>query len=72
MGLNESTELGPDRLLCSVVVHVCREEGTTRQKARRKKKHEQDPTAPQVRMRHKASARGGEPDGAKGLTGDCG
>ena len=38
MGLDVSTERSRDRWLCSVVVRACREEGTTRQKARRKKK----------------------------------
>ena len=37
MGLDESTERNGDRWRCSVVVHACREEGTTRKKARQKK-----------------------------------
>ena len=38
MGSDESTERSRDRWLCSVFVRACREEGTTRQKARQKKK----------------------------------
>ena len=37
VGLDESTEQNRDRWRCSVVVRACREEGTTRKKARRKK-----------------------------------
>ena len=46
VGLDESTERNRDRWRCSVVVRACREEGTTRKKARRKKKRERHPTAP--------------------------
>ena len=37
VGLDESTKRNRDRWRCSVVVLACREEGTTRKKARRKK-----------------------------------
>ena len=37
VGLDESTERNRHRWRCSVVVPACREEGTTRKKARRKK-----------------------------------
>ena len=37
VGLDESTEQNRDRWQCGVVVRACREEGTTRQKAWRKK-----------------------------------
>ena len=37
VGLDESTERNRDRWRCSVVVGACREEGTTRKKARGKK-----------------------------------
>ena len=47
MGVDESTERSRDRWRCSVVVRACREEGTTRKKARRTKKNrERHPTAP--------------------------
>ena len=46
MGLDESTEQNRDRWRCSVVVRACREEGTTRKKARQKKRG-QHPAAPQ-------------------------
>ena len=72
MGLDESTERSRDRWLCSVVVRACREEGTTRQKARRKKKHEQNPTAPQEGVRHKASGRRGNGTEQKGRQGTAG
>ena len=45
VGLDESTERNPDRWRCSVVVRACKEEGTTRKKARRKK---ENPAAPQA------------------------
>ena len=38
VGLDESTERNRDRWRCSVVVCACREEGTSRKKARREKK----------------------------------
>ena len=38
VGLDESTERNRDRWRCSVVVRACREEGTTRKKARQNKK----------------------------------
>ena len=47
VGLDESTERNRDRWRCSVVVRACREEGTTRKKALRKKKRGQHPAAPQ-------------------------
>ena len=49
VGLDESTERNRDRWRCSVVVRACREEGTTRKKARpeKKQKRERHPTAPQ-------------------------
>ena len=75
MGLDVSTERSRDRWQCSVVVRACREEGTTWQKARRKKKfffHEQNPTAPQEGERHKASGRRGNGAEQKGQTGDRG
>ena len=72
MGLVVSTERSRDRWLCSVVVRACREEGTTRQKARRKKNHEQNPTAPQEGVRHKASGRRGNGTEQKGQTRDRG
>ena len=37
VGLDESTEQNGDRWRCSDVVRACREEGTTRKKAWRKK-----------------------------------
>ena len=37
MRLDESTEWNRDRWRCSVVVRACKEEGTTRKKARGKK-----------------------------------
>ena len=37
VGQDESTERNRDRWLCSVGVRACREEGTTRKKARRRK-----------------------------------
>ena len=44
-----STEQNRDRWQCSVVVRACREEGTKRKKAKKKKgnKRGQDPAAPQ-------------------------
>ena len=39
-GLDESTEQNRDGWRCSVVVRACTEEGTTRKKARQKKKRE--------------------------------
>ena len=44
-----STEQNRDRWRCSVVVRACREEGTKRKKARKKKgnKRGQHPAAPQ-------------------------
>ena len=42
LGLEESTERNRDRWRCSVVVRACREEGTTRKKARRTKKNAND------------------------------
>ena len=73
MGLDVSTERSRDRLLCSVVVRACREEGTLRQKARRKKKkHDQNPTAPQEGVQHKASGRRGKGTEQKGQTRDRG
>ena len=71
MGLDVSTERSRDRWLCSVVVGACREEGTTGQKARRKK-NEQNPTVPQEGERHKASGRRGDGAEHKGKTGDRG
>ena len=48
-GLEVSTEQKRDRWRCSVVVRACREEGTKRKKARKKKgnKRGQHPAAPQ-------------------------
>ena len=49
-GLDRSTKQNRDRWRCSVVVHACREEGTTRKKGTAKKKGNkrgQHPTAPQ-------------------------
>ena len=46
MGPDVSTERNRDRWRCSVVVRACREEGTTRKKAR-KKKRGQHAAAPQ-------------------------
>ena len=37
VGLDKGTEWNRDRWRCSVVVRACREEGTTRKKARQKK-----------------------------------
>ena len=37
VGLDESSERNRDRWRCSVVVRACREEGTTRKRARQKK-----------------------------------
>ena len=72
MGLDVTTERSQDRWLCSVVVHACREEGTSRQKPRRKKEHEQNPTAPKEGVQHKASGRRGKETEQKRRTGDCG
>ena len=72
MGLDKSTERSRDRWLCRVDVHACREEGTTRQNARLKKKHEQNPTAPQEGVRHKASGRRGNGAEQKGRRGTAG
>ena len=47
VGLDESTERNRDRWPCSVDVRACREEGTTRKKARKKQKRGQHPAAPQ-------------------------
>ena len=46
-GLDESTEQNRDRWRCSVVVHACREEGTTREKARETKKETNADNTPQ-------------------------
>ena len=48
-GLDVSTEQNRDRWRCSVVVRACREEGTKRKKAGKKKgnKRGQHPAAPQ-------------------------
>ena len=70
MGLDVSTEQSRNRWLCGVVVGACREEGTKRQKAGRKKKHKRNPTAPQEGVRHKASGRQGNGTGQKGQTRD--
>ena len=42
VGLDVSNERNRDRWRSSVVVHACREEGTTRKKAQRKKKTTND------------------------------
>ena len=47
VGLDESTERNRDRWRCSVVVRACREEGTTRKKARPKKKKQNADNTPQ-------------------------
>ena len=47
VGLDEGIERNRDIWRCSVVVCACREEGTTLKKARRGKKREQHPPAPQ-------------------------
>ena len=47
VGLDPSTEQNRDRWRCSVVVRACREEGTTRKKARQKKTRGQHHAAPQ-------------------------
>ena len=74
MGLDVSTERSRDRWLCSVDVRACREEGTSRQKVRRKEtnKHERNPTAPQEGVQHKASGRQGNGTEQKGQTRDRG
>ena len=46
-GLDESTEQNRDRWRCSVVVCACRKEGTTRKKARQKKKETNADNTPQ-------------------------
>ena len=43
VGLDESTKRNQDRWRCRVVVRACREEGTTRKKARRKKNADNTP-----------------------------
>ena len=43
VGLDESTERNQDRWRCSVVVRACREEGTTRKKARQKRNADNTP-----------------------------
>ena len=74
MGLDVSTERRRDRWLCSVDVRACRQEGTTRQKAGRKKKnlHRRNPTAPHKGEPHKASGRRGVRVEHKGQTGGRG
>ena len=47
LGLEESTGWNRDRWRCSVVVRACREEGTTRKKARRKKENKNADNTPQ-------------------------
>ena len=44
-GLDVSTEQNRDKWRCSVVVRACREEGTMRKKARKKKETNADNTS---------------------------
>ena len=46
-GLDVSTEQNRDRWRCSVVVRACREEGTKRKKARKKKRETNADNTPQ-------------------------
>ena len=64
MGLDVSTERSRDRWRCSVVVRACREEGTTRQKAQRKKTRTTPHSATGGRAAQSERA-AGERDGAK-------
>ena len=52
-GLDVSTEQTRDRWRCSVVVRACREEGTKRRKARKKKKGKQTRTTPRSTTRRR-------------------
>ena len=47
VGLDESTERNRDECRCRVVVRACREEGTTRKKAGRKKNNKNADKTPQ-------------------------
>ena len=66
VGLDVSTEQSRDTWRCSVAVRACREEGTTRQKARRKKKRERHPTVPKGDGTEEGVLLG-PPDGPRGL-----
>ena len=69
-GLDKSAEQSRDRWRCSVVVRACREEGTTRKKARQKKgggnQRGQHPAAPQGDGTEKDECLGPR-DGPRGL-----
>ena len=69
MGQVECTERSRDKWQCSVVVCLCKEEGTTRQKARRKKNRTKPHNASGGRAAQSERA-AGERDGEKGQTRD--
>ena len=68
MGLDVSTERSQNRGLCSVVVCACSEEGTSRQRARQKKK-EHTSNTPQRHRRARSTKRAGS--GGTGRSKKC-
>ena len=72
MGLDVSTERSRDRWLCSVVVHACREEGTKRQKAQRKKNTNETPQCHRRACGTKQAGGRGTGRGKKGRRGTAG
>ena len=71
MGLDVSTERNRGRWRCSVVVRACREEGTARNKARKKNKNTANDT-PQHQRRMSGTKRAGGGGSARSRKGKRG